>query len=84
MLGGDEGIAALSLSYTLQQLGLPKRCRHERKTCESTLITHTVGGCTRASAVGTLPQNTCAELIPGKKTVAAQLNNTEKIETVTA
>ena len=32
----------------------------------------------------TLPQNTYAELIPEKKTVAALINNSEKFETVTA
>ena len=34
----------------------------------------------------TLPQNTYAELVPAKKnsTVAAELNNSEKFETVTA
>ena len=35
-------------------------------------------------AVHTLPQNTCAELLPRKKTVAAQLINSVIFETVTA
>ena len=51
-LVGSRGIAALPLAALCAATRLPDRCRHVCKTCESMLMTQTVGGCTRKSAIG--------------------------------
>ena len=47
-----EGVAALPLAALCAATRLPDRCRHVCKTCASMLMTQTVGGCARESAVG--------------------------------